>query len=118
LGRAIEDWRNFRIVVPEITLSKVLRLYLPDLTIEIEHVGGMHSSDSVVVRLPEVGVVFTGDCYYPPQRSRYGDGGLDTELIESLVDERFDTYINSYGTPLSRASFAQLTKQSHNGQVP
>jgi glyoxylase-like metal-dependent hydrolase (beta-lactamase superfamily II) len=88
------------------------------MTIEIEHVGGMHSPDSVVVRLPEAGVLFTGDCYYPPLRSRYGDSGLDMELINSLVDERIDTYIDSYGTPLTRASFAQLAKQSHNGQVP
>ena len=109
LGRAIEDWRNFRVVVPEITLSKILRLYLEGLTIEIEHVGGQHAADSVVVRLRESRVMFTGDCYYPPPpHIHHPDDLLDSAMIESLVEDDIDVYIDGHGDPRTRAEFQQL----------
>ncbi len=116
LSRAIEDWRNFRVVLPEITFAQTFRLYLDGLTIEIEHVGGQHALDSVVVRLPEAGVLFLGDCYYPPPlHQRKPDDTLDAAMIDALVDERFNVYIDGHGDPRSRDEFAALAEMARKG---
>jgi glyoxylase-like metal-dependent hydrolase (beta-lactamase superfamily II) len=116
LGRAIEDWRNFRIVLPELVLSKLLCVYLGDMTIEIEHVGGQHAPDSVVVRLPEAGVMFTSDCYYPPPlHLRRPDDTLDADMIESLLDEDIDMYIDGHGNPRTYADLKQLADETRQG---
>jgi glyoxylase-like metal-dependent hydrolase (beta-lactamase superfamily II) len=116
LGRAIEDWRSFRILLPEIVLSKILRLYLGDFTIDIEHVGGQHAADSLVVRLPEAGVMFTSDCYYPPAPpQRRPDDTLDADMIDSLLDPDIDIYIDGHGNPRTRADMQQLALETRQG---
>ncbi len=109
LGRAIEDWRNFRIVQPEIVLSKILRLHLDGTTFEIEHVGGQHASDSVIVKLPESKVMFTGDCYYPPPTHlRKPTDTLDMAMIKSLVSNDYDIYVDGHGDPMTREAIQQV----------
>jgi glyoxylase-like metal-dependent hydrolase (beta-lactamase superfamily II) len=118
LGRAIEDWRSFRIILPEIVLSKILRLYLGDLTIDIEHVGGQHAPDSLVVRLPEAGVMFTSDCYYPPPpHMRHADDTLDADMIDSLIDADIDIYIDGHGNPRTRTDMQQLALETRQGSA-
>jgi glyoxylase-like metal-dependent hydrolase (beta-lactamase superfamily II) len=116
LGRAIEEWRNFRIVLPEIVLSKELRMYLGGMTIAIEHVGGKHAPDSVVVRLPDAGVLFTADCFYPPPlHQRRATDTLDADMIESLIDPDIDMYIDGHGNPRTRADMKQLAADTREG---
>lgn len=106
INRAVEDWRNFRIVLPEIVLAKTLRLYLEGTTIEVEHVGGQHAPDSVIVRLPESRTLFLGDCFYPPpMHLRELEDKLDFPMMRSLVDAGIDTYIDGHGDPVDRAGF-------------
>jgi glyoxylase-like metal-dependent hydrolase (beta-lactamase superfamily II) len=100
MSRAIEEWRNFRIVVPEITLSKMLRLHLDGVSIEIEHVGGQHAPDSVIVRVKEAGVMFVSDCYYPPPlHQRRPTDTLDWDMIERLANENMAIYVDGHGPP-------------------
>lgn len=100
MNRAIEDWRNFRIIVPEITLTKALRLHLDGVNIEIEHVGGQHAADSVIVRVKEASVMFVSDCYYPPPSyQRKPTDTLDWNMIERLADENMALYVDGHGAP-------------------
>ena len=116
LGRAIEDWRNFRLILPEVVLSKTLRLYPGDMTVEIEHVGGQHAPDSVVVRLPEVGVMFTSDCYArPPLYLRHPNDAPDADMMESLLDADIDMYIDGHGNPRTHADLKQLIAETRQG---
>lgn len=116
LGRAIEDWRSFRIILPEIVLSKTLRLHFGGITIDVEHVGGQHAADSVIVRLPEAGVMFTSDCYYPPPpQYRHGDDTLDADMIESLLDADIEVYIDGHGSPRTHADMQQLVLDTRQG---
>jgi glyoxylase-like metal-dependent hydrolase (beta-lactamase superfamily II) len=109
MARAIEDWRNFRLVQPELILSDTLRLHLQDLTIEVAHVGGQHAPDSVVVQIPEVGVMFTGDCYYPPPlSSRKATDTPDYAMMQMLYDRGYTVYVDGHGEPLNRDAFRQL----------
>lgn len=118
LGRAIEDWRSFRIVMPEIVLTKTLQLHFGGITIDIEHVGGHHAPDSVIVRLPEAGVMFTSDCYYPPPpQSRYNGNDLDAHMIESLLDDDIEVYVDGHGNPRTRAEMQQLAQDARQDNV-
>lgn len=109
--RAMEDWRNFRIVLPEMVFAHMMTLYVDDVRIDLEHVGGQHAPDSVVVRVPGAGVVFTGDCYYPPpEHLRKPEDTLDYAMMRSLVHADYDHYVDGHGTPLNRKAFSKLAK--------
>ncbi len=113
MSRAVEDWRNFRIVQPEIVFSHSLNLYMAGLTFELEHVGGAHSPDSIIIRVPEARVLFTGDSHYPPPpHSRKPGDTFDAALIERFAsDERVDWVITGHDAPRSRAEFAATNKR-------
>lgn len=84
LARATDDWSDFAVVVPSVTFSQRLRLQCDEVSIELEHVGGQHAADSIVVRVPEARVLFRGDCFYPPplyQRARRQPGSGDAGAL-------------------------------------
>lgn len=113
--RVMEDWRNFRIVQPELVLTQRLTLYVDGLRIEVEHVGGNHSADSVIVRLPQARVMFVGDCYYPPpSHLRTDSDTFDFAMMRRLIDPEIDWYIDGHNPPMSRETFAQIAQ---NGDV-
>ena len=86
--KAMEEWRNFRIVQPELVLTQAMTLHVDDVTIEIEHVGGNHSPDSLVVRLPQSRVLFLGDCYYlPPLHVRNPEDTFNFAMMRSLIHD-------------------------------
>lgn len=111
MSRAVEDWRNFRVVQPEVIFSQSLTLYFEGVTLELEHVGGAHAPDSVVARLPEQRVLFLGDCYYlPPLHLRRPEDTLDFAMLRRLVSDAYDWYIDSHGQPMSRAEIQKLAE--------
>lgn len=66
LGEYTEAERTaLRIVVPEVTFEDSFTVDLGDTTVHLEHVGGDHAADSVVVWEPEGRVLFLGDALYP-----------------------------------------------------
>ncbi len=100
MDQVVDDWSEFRVVVPSLTFSERLSLHLDGLTVEIEHVGGQHADDSSIVRVPEAGVVFLGDCFYPPAVEDGGQAeGYDWDLLARLMDGTAHTYVHSHGKP-------------------
>ena len=110
LDRAIKDWSDFRIIVPQTSFSQRMRLQLDGLAIELEHVGGWHAVDSIVVRIPHARVMFLGDCFYPslPQ-----DGaerkGIAWSMLAALQDRSVDLYVHGHGAPLKRSKMLSWT---------
>lgn len=102
LNAAIGDWSDFRVVLPTVTFSKTLRMYYTDTDYaEIQHVGGEHAEDSVIVCLPQAGIVFLGDCHYPT-----ASGGHDLltdpvrwESVAMWVKPEYQLYVDGHGTP-------------------
>jgi len=54
------ELKNFRIVTPQITLTDKMTLHEGDKVLELIYVGG-HTPASIVVYIPEEGVLFAGD---------------------------------------------------------
>jgi glyoxylase-like metal-dependent hydrolase (beta-lactamase superfamily II) len=59
--RVIKDWDAFEIIPPGIVFKRSKTLNVGNLRVELQHVGGNHAEDSIVVKVPEEGVMFLGD---------------------------------------------------------
>lgn len=96
-------WDGFRIVPPDVTFTAGHRIELGGVTVALEHVGGGHCPDSTVVRVPSEGVLFLGDCYYPPPfHLREPGDGLDLDLVRRLVTDDYAWYVESHDVPHHR----------------
>lgn len=119
IARVMDEWRGFRIVVPSVTFTAGLQLYLNGgLLLEIEHVGGQHSPDSSVVRVLEQGVMFVADAYYPPTPDYRQPGDtMDYDLIARLMqDEAVRQVVDGHSaSPLSRETLLALLDKRDDG---
>lgn len=108
--RANTNWDDFRLCEANILFEKALTRYVDGYPIELEYVGGRHADDSIIVRLPEAGVVFLGDCYYPPPlfRRQFGDEALDIAMLQRIVNPDYDVYLDGHGTPRSYQAMCDL----------
>jgi glyoxylase-like metal-dependent hydrolase (beta-lactamase superfamily II) len=109
-ARAMPDWEGFTILPPHRTFTGTLDLAGD---VRLVHVGGGHAPDSLVVEVPDSGVLLLGDSYYPPPWHLRGPGdGLDLALVRSLVSDRFEWYVDSHSDPHDREEVAKLLAAS------
>ncbi|HDR7623571.1 TPA: MBL fold metallo-hydrolase [Bacillus mycoides] len=104
-----EKPRNIQILPPSLTFQKQLELDLGDVTCVLEHVGGDHSHDSVVIYIKEEKILFLGDCIYADIFSvkRNYTTKRTFKLIQELEEFDAETYILSHGTAINRDEFLQ-----------
>lgn len=55
------DWGDLPLVLPHITFRDTLTMYAGDLRLDLLHVGPAHTTNDVVVWIPERKVLFSGD---------------------------------------------------------
>jgi glyoxylase-like metal-dependent hydrolase (beta-lactamase superfamily II) len=110
--QAIGDWKKFRIIVPEVVFDVSMTIPMDRLTIELEHVGGEHARDSIVVKIPEVGVMFLGDCYFPPPLHLRGPhSSYAVSMLEMLAKEGYQLYIDSHNDPFTQEELGEFLKE-------
>ncbi|MFS0821144.1 MBL fold metallo-hydrolase [Bacillus sp. 1P02SD] len=103
------DHRDIKIVLPDITIEKRVEIDLGGVTCVVQHVGGDHAADSVIVYIKEEKILFLGDCIYPDIFSEKDNYTIKTTL--ALLDELelfdADTYIPSHQRPISKEEYHQ-----------
>ncbi|GAA2680273.1 MBL fold metallo-hydrolase [Streptomyces aculeolatus] len=102
---AEDGWDALRIVPPDETFTDRHLIRLGGVTAELRHVGGGHAADSTVVAVPSEGVLFVGDCYYPPPyhlRAAGVEPEPDLALARGLVSGEFEWYVESHDAPRRR----------------
>jgi glyoxylase-like metal-dependent hydrolase (beta-lactamase superfamily II) len=113
-AKSIDDWGSFRIVVPEEIFEREKLINLGGLAIELEHVGGEHSEDSIVVKVPQDGVMFIGDCYYPPPlHLRKPDSAPSLDMLRRLQNNAYNLYVEGHDKPFTRAELLKLLQENH-----
>jgi glyoxylase-like metal-dependent hydrolase (beta-lactamase superfamily II) len=113
-AHAIEDWNSFRIVLPEELFDQALSIDLDELVLELEHVGGEHADDSIIIRLPQDGVMFLGDCYYPPPLHLRGpDSAPSLEMLRELQNPAYELYVEGHDSPFTYPELIDLLEGSH-----
>lgn len=113
MRNAIDDWRDFHICLPTMTFSQSLTLYVDDeTTLELTHVGGVHASDSITVKVVEAGVLFLGDSYYPPPfhlRTPENAETLDLTMLDQfMADDEIDMFLDGHGDPRDRQQMTAM----------
>ena len=113
-AKSIEDWESFRIVVPEKIFEKEELLDLDGLAIELEHVGGQHAEDSILVKVPQDRVMFIGDCYYPPPlHLRKPDSVPSYDMLRRLQNSAYDLYVEGHDKPFARAELLRFLQENN-----
>ena len=93
------DWDDFEVLPPHDTFEDTRDLAYG---VQLRHVGGKHAPDSVVVTVPDAGVILLGDCYFPPPfHLRTDDDGLDYGMARRLLKERHAWYVDAHSPPRS-----------------
>ncbi|MEH7386123.1 MBL fold metallo-hydrolase [Bacillus sp. JJ1521] len=103
------DHRDIRIVLPDVTFEKRVEIDLGGVTCIVQHVGGDHAADSVIVYIKEEKILFLGDCIYPDIFSKKDNYTIKTtlELLDELELFDADTYIPSHQRPITKEEFIQ-----------
>ena len=111
--KAVDDWSGFRIVVPEQTFDRELRIHLDGLTVELEHVGGEHAADSIVVKVPQDEVIFIGDCYYPPPlHLRKPDSAPSLDMLRRFKESAYSLYVEGHDKPFTRTELERFLEEN------
>jgi glyoxylase-like metal-dependent hydrolase (beta-lactamase superfamily II) len=106
------DHRDIKITLPELTFEGKLEINLGEVTCILEHVGGDHAQDSVVVYIKEEKILFLGDSIYADifsKKRNYTISGT-LALLGKLDTFDAETYILSHGMPISKAEYQEETK--------
>jgi glyoxylase-like metal-dependent hydrolase (beta-lactamase superfamily II) len=112
-AKSIEDWGAFRIVVPDEVFDQERSIELDGLAIELEHVGGKHAEDSIIVKVPQDGVMFLGDCYYPPPlHLREPDSVPSLTMLRRLQSSAYNLYVEGHDKPFTRAQLLEVLQEN------
>lgn len=96
-------------MLPDLLFENRLEVDLGEVTCVIQHVGGSHASDSVVVYIKEEKILFLGDCIYADIYSKERSYRINEtlQLIEKLETFDAEIYILSHWKPISKEEFNQ-----------
>jgi glyoxylase-like metal-dependent hydrolase (beta-lactamase superfamily II) len=90
------DWDAFRIIMPTLIFDEPLHtLHLgDDVEVELEWVGGQHSADSTIMRVPDEHVMFLSDSFYAPTDGSSSQS--DQAMMQRFLAEKQQFYIDGH----------------------
>ncbi|WP_042459938.1 MBL fold metallo-hydrolase [Neobacillus dielmonensis] len=99
--------RDITISLPQLTFKDQLEIDLGGVICIIQHVGGDHAADSVVVYIKEEKILFLGDCLYSDIFSAKRNYTIKEtlQLLEQLDAFDADTYVLSHWKPISKEEY-------------
>ncbi|WP_346266201.1 MBL fold metallo-hydrolase [Bacillus safensis] len=106
-----QSHRDIQVVLPDVTFDRRVEIDLGGVTCIVQHVGGDHAADSVIVYVKEEKILFLGDCIYPKmyaERVHYTVKEI-LRLLDELEAFDADTYIPSHQRPWTKKEFRQET---------
>ncbi|MEM7330697.1 MAG: MBL fold metallo-hydrolase [Chloroflexota bacterium] len=107
------DWETFEIKMPTLVFDQQFELELPNVTLSLYHVGGIHAQDSIIVEVKDEGIVFVADSYYPPPTYEQEPGEedyLDLEIIRDFLTPDADIYVDGHNKPFSTRQMQYLIR--------
>ncbi|WP_312114106.1 MBL fold metallo-hydrolase [Brevibacillus reuszeri] len=95
------------IVPPTLVFEDRLEIDLGQVTCILQHVGGDHAQDSIVLYVKETKTLFLGDCLAPDIYTRdwnYSPAAF-LELLSKIEAFDADTYVESHSAPMPKSQF-------------
>lgn len=107
IKKEFSSHREISITLPTITYEKKIEIELGGVTCILQHVGGDHAQDSIVVFVKEERILFLNDCIYPDIFSKKRNYTVERtlNLVEELELFDADTYILSHWKPITKDEF-------------
>ncbi|MED0864675.1 MBL fold metallo-hydrolase [Bacillus safensis] len=108
-----QEHRDIQVVLPDVTFDRRVEIDLGGVTCVVQHVGGDHAADSVIVYVKEEKILFLGDCIYPKmyaEKVHYTVKEI-LRLLDELEAFDADTYIPSHQRPWTKKEFRQETNK-------
>ncbi|MQR97266.1 MBL fold metallo-hydrolase [Fictibacillus phosphorivorans] len=128
IKKEFPDHRNIKIKLPTITFHERMEIDLGGVTCVLQHVGGDHTTDSIVVYIKEEKVLFLSDCLYANMYASENNYTVKRtlNLLDQLVSFDADYYIFSHWKAATKQEFeiettmlrrfATLTKEFEGNQ--
>lgn len=109
IKREYTNNRDITIALPDVAFDKKVEIDLGGVICIVEHVGGNHASDSVVIYIKEEKILFLGDCIYPDIFSEKENYTINEtlQLLNKLEEFEADTYVLSHWKPIAKEEFHQ-----------
>lgn len=106
-----KDHRDIQVVLPDVTFDQRMEIDLGGVTCVVQHVGGDHAADSVIVYVKEEKILFLGDCIYPKMYAEKVHYTVKEtlRLLDELDAFDADMYIPSHQRPWTKEEFRQET---------
>ncbi|WP_057762463.1 MBL fold metallo-hydrolase [Cytobacillus praedii] len=101
--------RNITITLPEITFETMMQIDLGGVTCQLQHVGGDHAQDSVIVYVKEEKILFLADAIYANLYSSKRNHTVKRtlQLLDEIDQFDADIYILSHWKPVSKQEYEQ-----------
>jgi glyoxylase-like metal-dependent hydrolase (beta-lactamase superfamily II) len=123
-----EDTPGTPIGLPRVTFDRTMAVHLGDTEVSAHYFGRAHTSGDVVVHVPDLGVIHTGDLFLAQRGGRVADPGdprprgvpvyVDyaqggsfiewSQVLEGMLALEFDTVIPGHGPVTTRAEIVQF----------
>jgi glyoxylase-like metal-dependent hydrolase (beta-lactamase superfamily II) len=98
--------------VPDVVFDSTLTLQFGQMRLELEHVGGQHAEDSIVVKVPQAQIMFLGDCYYPPPlHLRTPESKASMTMLAALESKEYTLYVEGHDKPVTRAKLLKMVER-------
>jgi len=111
---AYGDWELYRAVMPtHIFDEPYWTLQVGKLCLELEHVGGNHSDDSVIMRIPQDGVILVADALYgsPTVGSKPSALSPDFALIKRIQAESWQVLVDGHIDVFTPVTFSRYLEK-------
>jgi glyoxylase-like metal-dependent hydrolase (beta-lactamase superfamily II) len=107
IKKEFPNHRDIQITLPDLTFEDRLELDLGGVTCILQHVGGDHAEDSIVVYINEEKILFLADSIYPDIFSKKWNFTISgtLALVKKLKEFDAETYILSHWKPISKDEF-------------
>ncbi|WP_158587527.1 MBL fold metallo-hydrolase [Neobacillus notoginsengisoli] len=104
-----ERRNEIEIVSPVITFENSLAIDLGGVRVRLQHVGGDHADDSIVVFVEKDKVLFLGDCYTQNMYAKKWNytAPVFLKLLDELEHFQAAVYLHSHCDPATQAEFFQ-----------
>jgi glyoxylase-like metal-dependent hydrolase (beta-lactamase superfamily II) len=109
IKKEFPDHREIKIKLPAVTFDEKLEIDLGGVSCILQHVGGDHASDSIVVYVKEERILFLADCIYPCIYASKRNYTVRNTLKMLDILDAFDaeTYILSHWKPITREEYLE-----------
>lgn len=111
-GISAEEAKDIKIAYPNVTFADKTRFVLGGVSVELLFIAPSHTSDSIIVFIPEEKVAFSGDILFTDYHPYMGDGDIEgwVKTLDHLMTLDAEKIIPGHGPVSTKKDVAEMKK--------